>query len=497
MAMADHDPGRTPDPHERMPTRLDQVREAMRHDGRDAPRSWRAAIIVVGCASLVAVGMVACARGGSRSTADTPPSSPGDPTTDATASPAGIQAPEAPQAPLPAPKPLPALDHEPLIGVLLQSGDSVGFTLVVPASCAGRDLAAGFHRAAVNGGMITIDGAALGVADVDLHCAGNPGAHFAAALTPPLGGAPVKLRFAGDPALHIAGQRVELIERVGMETYHAGVVPTEMRRDWPAAALQAQAIAARSYACSHWLERADQAWQLHWHYTVDMAYGGIVDKAPVAAAAVAATRGRILRYQGLPLPALFCASSGGTTESCADFLPALRAADGRTPVAPAMPAVADPDNAAGCADLGMTATHGRWHARVALADITAGLTAWAEAHPSARLTMGTVIEITAGKTESDSGRLATIIVRHRRDGREFLTEMPANDFRMAVGPGKIRSTWWTASSVEDGFLSVDGKGFGHGVGLSQVSAYAMAKNGADAATILARFYPGDELVTAY
>jgi len=482
--------------HDRSQTRLDRMRGPL----PEPPRSWRAFVIVAACTALVAVAVVlpACARGGSHVSADT--TSASNDSTDTTTPNPGIAAPEAPQIPVPA-KPLPVLDHEPRIGVFLESGATVSFTLVVPATCAGRDLAPGLHRASAAGGAITLDGASLGLRDADLLCSvaanAGAGAHFSAFLTPPTGGAAVKLKFAGDPALHVAGARIELIEHVGLETYLAGVVPTEMHRDWPAAALAAQAIAARSYACSHWMERADLPWQLHWHYTVDMAYGGMVDKAPLAAAAVADTRGKILRYQGLPLPALFCASSGGESESCANVFPGLTAADGRMLVALAMPAVADPDNAAGCAGLNLTATHSRWHVRLPLSDITAGLSAWADAHPAAHLVMGTVIDVTPGRTANDSGRLATVIVRHQRDGHEYLTEMPANDFRLAVGPGKIRSTWWTTASVDDGVLNVEGRGFGHGVGLSQVSAWEMAKQGEDYPAILARFYPGDELVAVY
>jgi peptidoglycan hydrolase-like amidase len=480
----------------RGPTRF----ELARREIPERPRSWRKPLVacLLGLAAVALV-LPACARRGADAQAAGPAAADGTVRESIDLDPSGagaIPAPEAPQPAAPAPKPLPALDHEPRIGVLLQDADAVAFTLLVPARCGGFDLTTGEHRARVAGGQIVLDGAAFGPA-AEFTCADAPGARFAAALVPPGGGKAQPLRFAGDPALVLRGDHIELIERVGLETYLAGVVPTEMRRDWPAAALQAQAIAARSYACSHWLERADQPWQLHWHYSIDMAYGGFVDKAPAAAAAVAATRGRIVRYQGLPLPALFSASSGGRTESCANAFPALRAADGRLVVAPAMPAVDDAADAAGCAGLKMTATHGHWHARIPLADVTAGLTAWAAAHPAAHLVMGEAIDVTPGRAYPDSGRLATVVVRHRRGAHEYLTEMPATEFRMAIGPGRIRSTWWETCAVDDGTLAIDGRGFGHGVGLSQVSAWELAQEGFGAEAIVARFYPGAELTTAY
>ncbi len=68
----------------------------------------------------------------------------------------------------------------------------------------------------------------------------------------------------------------------------------------------------------------------------------------------------------------------------------------------------------------------------------------------------------------------------------------STEFRLAVGAVKLRSLWWEKSamaSARGGQWVVEGRGFGHGVGLPQVSAWWLANDGAQAADIVARYYP--------
>jgi SpoIID/LytB domain protein len=131
----------------------------------------------------------------------------------------------------------------------------------------------------------------------------------------PLFGPPKTLRLAGDLVLRAAAGAVEVIERVPMEAYLAGVVGAEMNPKWPRQALAAQAIVARSYAAARWMERQAEPWQLHWHFGVDMAYHGWKPENAGVAEAIAPTRGELLVYRGFPVLALFHASSGGRTEA--------------------------------------------------------------------------------------------------------------------------------------------------------------------------------------
>ena len=116
----------------------------------------------------------------------------------------------------------------------------------------------------------------------------------------------------------------DTVNRLSLDSYLKGVVPLEMPASWSPAAVRAQAIAARTYAS---FERAHP---LARHYqicdtTACQVYGGYSAEHPASNAAVDATAGRILTYQGEPAFTQFSASSGGwTAKGSAPYLVAQR-----------------------------------------------------------------------------------------------------------------------------------------------------------------------------
>lgn len=97
---------------------------------------------------------------------------------------------------------------------------------------------------------------------------------------------------------------------VDLERYVEGVVPTEMSPSWPAAALQAQAIAARTYAL---FERAARTGSYYDICDTSMCqvYGGLGSTAAASNTAVMATKGIYLSYGARPAFTQFSASNGG------------------------------------------------------------------------------------------------------------------------------------------------------------------------------------------
>src|SRR6185295_810318 len=87
----------------------------------------------------------------------------------------------------------------------------------------------------------------------------------------------------------------------------------------------------------------------------------------------------VLVYGGFPVLALFHASSGGLTESFERIKPGVFAPDGKTPIAAAMPVVADDAAEPGAAGLALTASHGRWKIDLALPELTLALQKWSQA----------------------------------------------------------------------------------------------------------------------
>ncbi len=108
------------------------------------------------------------------------------------------------------------------------------------------------------------------------------------------------------------GGGVQTVESVGLDDYVRGVVPSEVPASWPVQALQAQAVAARTYAITS--DAAASDYELY-DDTRSQAYGGVDAETAATDAAVAATSGQVVTYAGRPVVTYFFSSSGGHTES--------------------------------------------------------------------------------------------------------------------------------------------------------------------------------------
>jgi stage II sporulation protein D len=99
-----------------------------------------------------------------------------------------------------------------------------------------------------------------------------------------------------------------------LDRYLQGVVPQEMPPLWEPEAVQAQSVAARTYAAY------ERAHPIAAHYqicdtTSCQVYGGASAEHPAATAAIRASRGEVLLYDGAPAFTQFSASSGGWTSA--------------------------------------------------------------------------------------------------------------------------------------------------------------------------------------
>ncbi len=111
------------------------------------------------------------------------------------------------------------------------------------------------------------------------------------------------------------GGYLRVVNVVSLESYLQGVVPGEVPYSWPAAVLQAQAVAARSYALASLVKGkpfdlyADPRSQV---------YGGVASEKPSTTKAVAETAGEVVTYAGKVATTFYFSSSGGRTASAAD-----------------------------------------------------------------------------------------------------------------------------------------------------------------------------------
>jgi stage II sporulation protein D len=105
---------------------------------------------------------------------------------------------------------------------------------------------------------------------------------------------------------------VNAINAVSLEDYVAGVVARESPSSWPAEALKAQAVAARTYAIT--TSKAGAGFE-HYADVRSQVYGGVAAETESTNAAVAATRGQVVTYAGKPVVTFFFSTSGGRTEN--------------------------------------------------------------------------------------------------------------------------------------------------------------------------------------
>jgi SpoIID/LytB domain protein len=126
-----------------------------------------------------------------------------------------------------------------------------------------------------------------------------------------LGGKP----YRGKLEISSTGTQLQAIDVVGLDAYVQGVVPGEVPSSWPAPALQAQAIAARSYALANVVK--GKAWDLYPDGRSQQ-YLGASAETPQTTAAVTGTVRQVVLYGGKVAETFYSSSSGGRTASAID-----------------------------------------------------------------------------------------------------------------------------------------------------------------------------------
>src|SRR5262245_2536139 len=124
--------------------------------------------------------------------------------------------------------------------------------------------------------------------------------------------------YRGQIQASVANGALRAVNVVGLEAYLYGVVPSEMPRDWQQEALKAQAVAARSYALA---VKKNGSWFDLYPDTRSQVYLGIAHEAPSTTAAVNATAGEVVLYNGRVATTYFFSSSGGRTSAASEVWP--------------------------------------------------------------------------------------------------------------------------------------------------------------------------------
>jgi stage II sporulation protein D len=118
-------------------------------------------------------------------------------------------------------------------------------------------------------------------------------------------------RYRGSLVAHATGGNILVINELRSEAYVKGVVPNEVPSSWPAAALEAQAVVARSYGVA--TDRSGPFDQ--YADTRSQVYGGKDSETKETNRAVSATAKKVVTYRGDPAITYYFSTSGGQTES--------------------------------------------------------------------------------------------------------------------------------------------------------------------------------------
>ena len=286
-------------------------------------------------------------------------------------------------------------------------------------------------------------------------------------------------RYPGSLAVRRAADgTLSIIVTLPFETYLQGIA--EVPPSWPTAALEAQAVAARSYALANTGWSGEQGATLTTPIcatTSCQVYGGIPVK-PVPGirhwyAAVKRTTGQVLLYQGRPADTVYFSTSNGQTYGNETVF-------GSAPLPYLRPVVERDDGAS-------PTSH--WRVRIGFGDLAAFL-ARAGVWPKATAISGVSGDGSRVRVTDAAGS------DHVVDGRVFRDAV--NTWAPCLRPGRfppgalpvtIPSQWMTASS-SGGAAVMSGRGWGHGVGMVQWGAFGKARLGWSTARILAFYYGG-------
>lgn len=256
--------------------------------------------------------------------------------------------------------------------------------------------------------------------------------------------------------LPAASGGLDVVNIVPLESYVASSVASETPASWPAEALKAQAVVARSYALHERAKNSGASFELEGSVISQRYAVGAVSEG--VRAATRATQGQVLVFAGAPILAAFHSSSGGATASAAEVW---------GEEVSYLHSVASPDDAA---------PDYFWSYEIALTDLS-------DALREAGYTPGRVNDVRVS-ARSGSGRVLSL--------RVGALELSGRDLRDVLGGRALRSAKFEVR-LDGESVRFLGSGSGHGVGLCQWGASELARQGRSYRRILSHYYPGTSL----
>lgn len=320
-------------------------------------------------------------------------------------------------------------------------------------------------------------------------------------------------RYRGAMRLLPSGGMVEVINHIRLETYLPSVVGAEMPAGWPLATLQAQAVAARTYALRHRGRKGSYDLKATFASQV---YKGVESETDATRRATRSTRGLVLAYRGKLIDAVFHSSSGGRTAYSGQVwsiqLPYLVSVPDDDSHSPAHRWRKPLDEATlarafseigGAHDIRITATSPSGRVRQAQVIGPGGQLRLSGKELRRRLGLRSTL-VTFEPLKLPTAPDPSLGMPRWRAGiqpmaasrstspfsGESLTAPPPPGLQP---PG--RQTFESPAPQRAGGLMAIGRGFGHGVGMSQWGAHGLALRGEGYRAILRHYYRGVSIVS--
>jgi stage II sporulation protein D len=275
-----------------------------------------------------------------------------------------------------------------------------------------------------------------------------------------------------------------VVNNLPMDSYLRGVVPLEIGNRTPAefAAVQAQAVAARTYAYKHLT--SSRAFDMY--ATVqDQVYGGVDAEKPQSDSAITTTADVVVLYNGQPITTPYHSTCGGSTAGVSEVWydqpdqPYLRPVSDRIPGTNNF--YCDPS------------PRFSWTQSYDAAGLRAVIEKYLGSYTKApKNGVGKITDIREqGRTPS--GRIAALTVQTETGSYT----LRGNDIRFVLRDPKgaiLNSTFFSFTKETNGgevsSFTVSGRGYGHGIGMCQWGAIGRARAGQNYRTILETYYPG-------
>lgn len=269
------------------------------------------------------------------------------------------------------------------------------------------------------------------------------------------------------PSLKVYDINSKSIVTMELEEYIKGVLAGEMFNDWPIEALKAQAILARTYTL-YYLQNSTSKYpgaDISNDVTEAQAYDASKINDNIEHA-VNETRGKVILCDGELIEAWFHSNSGGVTTVAKTGLNYL-GQENYTKT------TKSPETTENSENFEWSITFTKSEVLSALREMGVSVT--------------TISEFLVGEKD-DSGRAVTL----RIGGAEF----SASTFRLKIGSTKMKSTLIDKVVVSKNSISISGKGYGHGVGMSQWGAKVLAQDGKTAEEIIDFYFDNIEICNA-